>query len=280
MRDAFEGRRLGKNMKCLKFSNLSPLIPVLLVSACSSTATLHLVDGTRLEARITRSDETSLYVGGCRHRTWYNDVGKVEMVELHCDSDEHPEARQVFMYENKFDLKEVRLDICGDSTVDKRMIYVTVDERNKIKRIRGDPEADNELDLDTIKGSHCYKEGLPTEGAIPRAMVREIDHPGNIQAAIGAPLALAGWGVAMTCLIYWWAACDQYEDDSCDLISGMLIWYGIAVAVPTTILGAWGWNSYFRSKDAAKKHEGARVIPLAMDDGHRAYYGLGFTFNW
>ena len=253
---------------------------LLLNCSCSITATIYRSDGTVIEARIKRGDANSIYVTGCHPISSYNQDGRRSRVELHCDDDGMPEAIQKFAYDEQGRLTRVEMDICADGTIDRQLRYFT-DKRTGRRVRRGNPRATAQMNYAMLAKSTCRPESpkRSDEIGIPRAQIKDIDHPGDIQALITSPLT--AWGIA---LIVWRLTCLGLcsTSDECRPDVGLTyrrLGFGLVLFVtsPTTI---WGWVNWLRSRSAAAPPDWLQVGPQAISDGRHTYYGIGASWSW
>jgi hypothetical protein len=241
-------------------------------------------DGSMVEARIERSDISSIYVKGCHNVYKYNQSGKLKTVELHCNDDARAEARKTYTYTKKGRLKNVELDICDDGTVDKKLRYVITDKRYGRRTALGDDEVLDRMDMSTIEDTPCYFKlcaGRYDEVGIPRSEIESIDHPGDAHAVISSTFAVTGW-----VLVFWSLGCSLAckLDDRCvgdmETASYLMMLFGLPTTLITTPVAIWHWHAWGRSRSAAAPPEGIKIGPLAFREGERTYYGIGLGWRW
>jgi hypothetical protein len=254
---------------------------LLLIGSCGTTATIHKVDGSIIEARIERSDANSIYVSGCHPISRFDQDGRRSRVELHCNDDGIPEAIQTFAYDEQGWLKSVEMDICADGTIDRRLRYFT-DKLTGRRVKRGNPRATAQMNHDLLVKHKCRPEsrGKSREIGIPRAQIEDIDHPGDIQAIITSPLT--AWGIAM---IVWRLTCLGLcnASDECRPDEGLTyrrLGFGFFLVLLTSPTTIWGWVNWLRSRSAATPPDWLQVGPQTMSDGRRTYYGIGMSLSW
>ena len=128
----------------------------------------------------------------------------------------------------------------------------------------------------------------PTSVVIPvsRTDIENISHPGKTAALVGT-LAIALGGAGGFLLMVYGSA--TYGDDGYEYrteAGPVLFWLGLfveAAAVASVFVAIWGYAKWMGSSSAAtppKDTAGPKISPVAVNDGRRTYYGLGFTFNW
>lgn len=110
-----------------------------------------------------------------------------------------------------------------------------------------------------------------TDMPVFRSDIKDIDHPGNVAALIGTPLALGGYAFTIIGLI---SKFDRGGDMSWIAIPGLI------AALPGTFYGVWGWVTWINSRVAASMPSGVNATPVAMTDGKRTYLGLGMSWRW
>jgi hypothetical protein len=262
-------------MKSLRFSNLRPLILALFVLSCSTTATIYTKDGSTHEGYIKRSNESFVYVLGCRN-VEKREGGVLKEVELHCTSDEKAEARQIISYSDDGKMKVVELDICDDGTVDKKLTYRIFKPGSAVKLKKfGDKKAGETMSLETLKDTPCYPQPAP----IPRADIVDIDHPGNLHAFIAAPVAVAAWIYVIWAIGRHVNNCG-HEYGCRTEVGFKAMLHGALVASPATVISVFGLDHWLKSRGAAAAPDTAKTGPRMFTDGERLYYGLGVAWSW
>jgi hypothetical protein len=74
-------------------------------------------------------------------------------------------------------------------------------------------------------------------------------------------------------------ALDADCEEICGIGVALFSIPGFVVAIPSTIVSIWGWSTWGSSRSAAAYH-GPRMVPLAMTDGEKTYYGIGMSWAW
>lgn len=123
----------------------------------------------------------------------------------------------------------------------------------------------------------CYKEEEP----VLRQEIDDIDHPGDISAAIGLTLAVVG----ATCSLSLLSAKQDCEGDDCWGSGLAMLYIGIpcaCVAVVGALNGVGGLITWKNSRSAANPPEsnGPKITPVALTDGERTYFGIGMIWSW
>ena len=126
-----------------------------------------------------------------------------------------------------------------------------------------------------------YVKSNDSDRVVPiyRGSIKEIDHPGNVGAIIGTSLVLTGL-TAVTLGIVNAVECDG---GLCGIGTAILTVPGIVIAFPSTIAAIWGWSTWAGSRSAAALPEvpvGPTVIPVALTDGEKIYWGVGMSWSW
>ena len=121
---------------------------------------------------------------------------------------------------------------------------------------------------------------------VSRSDIKDIRHPGKTAATISTLVALFGGAGGYLLMVYGGA---EYGDDGYEYrteAGPLLAWIGLFVevaAVVSVFVAIWGYAKWMGSSSAAtppKDTAGPKISPVAVTDGRRTYYGLGFTFNW
>lgn len=176
---------------------------ILFLASCGRTATIHMRDGSTIEGKIVRSDESSIYVA--------------------------------------------EVEKCPKKT-----------RRFRSTKI-------------------CFHDEVP----VLRQEIRDIDHPGDVSASIGLPLAAVAGGYSLAL----YSKSQDCEGDDCwgPGIAMAIIGLPCAiVAVVGLINGIYGTVVWSSSYKAAKPPEpsGPTISPVALTDGEQTYYGVGLSWSW
>jgi hypothetical protein len=248
---------------------------------CSKTATIYKKDGAVIEAKIRRSDASSIYFPGCHNAERYNDRGRTIRVELHCDGDGNPEAVKTYEYNKDGRCTGIEMDICADGTVDRRLTFAH-NKRLEWTESTGDSKADVPLDLDLVREASCPNKspGNTPETTVARIDIERIEHPGHTRAIVSTVfgsigVALIGLGIFL--------AEDCGDGMYCGAFHLFMTLPGGLMAVPSSIAAIWYWLTWSDSKTTAAQPEepaGPKVTPVALTDGERTYYGLGLSWSW
>lgn len=225
--------------------NLTVLLTILIAIGCSKTATIVLNDGTTIEGRIKRSDETNIYMlaKGSSKAEHLKAFAVPELVDK-CIADRNNKCR----------------DKCA------ALIH--------LEDYRGGMEAC----LKTCPNQNAARTACEADSSVTpilRSDIKDIHHPGGVR--IGVSVAFTVLGAVLT------ATGAVVASDGGPIGAGIGAFIGIpgiVILIPSAIGIFWNYSVYSDSKSAAEPPREARISPVALTDGERTYYGLGLSWRW
>ena len=118
---------------------------------------------------------------------------------------------------------------------------------------------------------HVFVAGEP----VARQDIRDIDHPGNVQAAVGTGMALA-FGIGSG------AALAQVIDRGTGDVRGLVLGCSTGMFLLSAAMGTWGWVVWTRSVEAAESPPttSVSVLPTALADGTDTAAGATLVLRW
>jgi hypothetical protein len=255
LQQQIKGRRLGNRMKSSWFGNLHPLILLIFALSCSKTATVYTKDGAAIEGDIRRSDASTVFVYPSERQNGdraHPDGIFARDIFDECVADRTTKCRKKCRYRHSI----------GDNR--QRCMKSCLNHHNAMEICR------------------------PISVVIPvsRSDIKDIRHPGKTAALVSTLAIALGCPGGYLLMVYGGAT---YGDDGFEYrteAGPILAWIGLfieAAVVASVFVAIWGYAKWTGSRSAAtppKDTAGPKISPVAVTDGRRMYYGLGFTFNW